>query len=465
MEAISIRKFSQLTPDTNDLLEFHYIIHPKDQKIWIRGRDVTRSLKYKNFSVSLNQLVLNENKTIWKELVDGYEVKNLPKNWQPHTIMINEQGFNHLLMRSNMPAGRQYVKWLCSGVLPFISKTSHNMHSNENSSSESTDSQEQSVENYDPTYVTIIDKIGHMNEIEKKYEEVQTEKDKLCQKLQKCEELCKNTYYKYIAQKIMIEHNLAVHRKSVSLARSLKNRVIPDIRQKLPNKVHMIALYIINRIPSMEFNDEKRPFHYITRSQKERIDYFDKIIAKCNTTASNMIVDDENADNVTSPEQTTVPNWCSWLKHATCYFKEFCPNAITQWIDTKYRNENPLWFGLSIKYNYIIFLTKTELREKMMISNSDDCSNFFELHDINNSDDLIMKCYTPYEKEKEVFEAIIQQALKRTQDECTMTDSLKYSINDVTDDQIQEYIDRTSEYSDSDEEEFVHEATQRMITN
>ncbi len=480
MEAITIRKFSKVSPNSDDLLEFRYIVHPTTNHLWFKGSSVSKSLKYATSSKAVTKLVAKDNKMLWKDLTAGFEVKNLPKNWQPITTMIDEAGFNQLMMRSTMSMAQEYVNWVCTDVLPSIRKTGCYIHPIYASQEQQTTT----VVNYnnDPTIVEKIRRLQHENskmqlecyttrckntELVTMNEELAKKAEELTRNLQNMEQLYQQTQIKYITQKVLTDHTLVARQKAVSVINSIKGRVIPNIQQKLPKKVHIVALYVLDKNSAIEYHETNRPNHYISRSQKERIDKFDKIIARCNTSVSNMVVEqaDSTADstNVTIHNQSAVvPESCSWLQYATCYVKECCPNAITQWIDTKYSNQNPIWFGMTMRYNHIKFLTKNQLQTKFSSLKPAANRKFCRMHNISNDDDLIRKCYTPYEKEKEVLQSLIKESLKRTQNEYEIADSLMLSIKDVPIHKIQEYFNKPS---DPDEDQFVQDlVNRRMIT-
>ncbi len=115
-----------------------------------------------------------------------------------------------------------------------------------------------------------------------------------------------------------------------------------------------------------------------------------------------------------------------------------------------------------MKRNHIKFMTKSELLLTSMM-NTAKYQKFRSLHHVDDFDDIFEKCYTPYEKEKEVLESMIKEALKRTRDDCVLTDRLKLSTNDVTNDEIARFTDNSNEPDEDDDEVANH--PNRMIEN
>jgi len=80
---------------------------------WLMGNDVAKALGYKNPRKALADHVDSEDQTRNESLrVKGRQV-----------VMINESGLYSLLLRSNLPAAREFKRWITNEVLPQIRHT------------------------------------------------------------------------------------------------------------------------------------------------------------------------------------------------------------------------------------------------------------------------------------------------------------------------------------------------------
>ncbi len=716
-ESITLHNFTLNIPDCDDVLQFYYINHPKTKKLWISGHSVARSLRYKNAIREVQKSVANDNKISWKDLIVGYKTQNLPKQWHPETVMIDEVGFHVLIVRSRMPTAKKYSKWIFEEVLPSIRNKGYYIQplgapTPLPALTESTSTQEIATNETDPEKLTLIEEIQRLNyentkmkqenqkiprleshakryqseltrykdnndayqdkieelykelavykqreaEMDEKHEKIETlgnelvlyrqrtteydeklqnlgselvlfkqrttetakklenlgnelviykqreaendeklqnmsnelvvykqreaenekqlviykqrqaeydekmqnmskelvlykqlrevhdeklkkvsnelvvykhrvteydeklenmgnelvlykqreadydeklenmgnelvaykqheaEYDEKLQKLdnelvlykrldeehtEKIQEI-EQMYEKkneesiifasrFALQKIMYTNNL----QCVKMMASTKDRVIPDIAEELPNKVNFLALYVLDRNTTQTFDDNIRPKHYISRSQKQRIDNFDKVIAESMKSVGELVCDQEAGKTVVQ-KRKAVPKGYEWLNNAQCYFKHQCPNAVAQWVDFKQRH-NPLWFGIKERYNMFWFMTKDELKAKMD-EKHDKYEYFYEKFNICTYDDLYTMCYTPYEREKEVLRSLIEEEIEKTNSQFDMTKHLKRTIKDITMDEFVDCFHNISKETAADEEEFIKRAKIQMIT-
>ncbi len=427
MEAITVHHTSITLAESNDVIEFHYIIHPITSKMWIAGTMVCHSLKYVNSHKALQRHVSKEHKSTLEDLIKEHTIGKLPKKLQKSSIMIDETGFKMLIFGSRLPIAKQYAKSLF-GIM-FGSVSSLIDANSPSTSSLTTNNNEE----------TLLQKIQRLERENSKYK---TEVVKYENKVTK-------THRKLIVEKTIKKHNINVCKKVMEKLEISKKRTIPDIESILPNKVHMIALYILNRnVDPSKFNEQNRPFHYVSRSQKERIDEFDKIIADSIRFHTESVHERDERGNLSIRQPKNIPKSCLWLKNATCYFKKQVPNAITQWIDVKYWN-NPLWFGITMTWNKLQFLNKQQLIAKMH-SNQNDYPQFINSLNIRSDDDLISHCYTSFEDEQEVLQMLVEEDVERTLKEFEIVDQLKYSENDLTMDEIAQEVENYESDDDMD---------------
>ena len=97
------------------------IVFDKEGKAWFSGADFAAMLKYEDPQNAISNLIDPSQK---KQLstIDA-EYKKIYKNAQPHTIYINEEGLNRLLMRSTKGEAKKLQYWIADVVMPQIRKT------------------------------------------------------------------------------------------------------------------------------------------------------------------------------------------------------------------------------------------------------------------------------------------------------------------------------------------------------
>ena len=111
-------------------LSFYAIENVETGDIWMTGSSIAESLGYQDPKRGIYDNVSIINKLPWNTLIKRVGSTypsitlplNLPKNWQPTTMMINEAGLNQLIMRSKLPNAQKFQQWVCADVLPAIRK-------------------------------------------------------------------------------------------------------------------------------------------------------------------------------------------------------------------------------------------------------------------------------------------------------------------------------------------------------
>ncbi|ADD73779.1 BRO-F [Lymantria xylina nucleopolyhedrovirus] len=121
----------------NNLFFEIYIFVDNNKNLWFKAKEIAQALDYNNTKQSI-QINVNEcDKTEWNKL--GYTIDQLeiPSNWHPKTIFINESGLYSLILRSKKPEAQHFKHWVTSEVLPSIKKTGkYDMCSQASSSTE-----------------------------------------------------------------------------------------------------------------------------------------------------------------------------------------------------------------------------------------------------------------------------------------------------------------------------------------
>ena len=83
---------------------------------WFVGSDVAKCLGYVRPDHAINNHVYDEDKI-------GYVLNRYgTSGGNPNVIIINESGLYSLILKSNMPAAREFQHWITSEVLPTMRK-------------------------------------------------------------------------------------------------------------------------------------------------------------------------------------------------------------------------------------------------------------------------------------------------------------------------------------------------------
>lgn len=98
---------------------FIYIYVDDNDKAWLRASDIAEILEYKDHQKSYN-LVFDQNKRYSYELIKP-EI-DLPYKWQRKTVMIDESGFNQLVLKSKKEEAIEFQKWVCGDLIPTVVK-------------------------------------------------------------------------------------------------------------------------------------------------------------------------------------------------------------------------------------------------------------------------------------------------------------------------------------------------------
>ena len=130
-----------------------------DGEGWLVGRDVAKTLGYKNISDALKKHVDEEDKGVAKcDTLGGIQ----------EMTVINESGFYSLVLGSKLPSAKKFKKWVTSEVLPSIRK--HGMYATD-----------ELLDNPD-LLIEIATKLKEERELNRRLQEENEEKNKLIEK-------------------------------------------------------------------------------------------------------------------------------------------------------------------------------------------------------------------------------------------------------------------------------------------
>lgn len=87
------------------------------------GIDLGRSLRYKNPSMAIHQLVPKNHKFLMR-IVDE-DNSSAKRRGNPNQIVVDEAGMYRLVFHSQLPAADDMVEWVTADVLPTLRKTGY----------------------------------------------------------------------------------------------------------------------------------------------------------------------------------------------------------------------------------------------------------------------------------------------------------------------------------------------------
>lgn len=102
-----------------------YITQDNQGAFQFKAKDITTILSYKDTNQAIVEHVQPSCRINWKQLSQQINLasKQLPSNWQPKTVFINEAGLYQLAMSSKKPEAQNFRSWVTGDVLPSIRKT------------------------------------------------------------------------------------------------------------------------------------------------------------------------------------------------------------------------------------------------------------------------------------------------------------------------------------------------------
>lgn len=86
-------------------------------------RDILKALEYSDIDHRINEFKIDDK---YKQKFDDIKALGstpVPYNFQPTIIFINESGLNNVLMNSNKPLAKIFMKKYLDEIMPAIRKT------------------------------------------------------------------------------------------------------------------------------------------------------------------------------------------------------------------------------------------------------------------------------------------------------------------------------------------------------
>lgn len=127
---------------TNGPAELINVFNYEDKKIraagtalepWFCGNDVAEILGYKSPTDAIRKHVDIDDKTTFKSIYDGapnHRPENKPSLNELNSTYINESGVYSLVLRSKLPAAKEFKKWITKIVIPSIRKNGYYVSDN-----------------------------------------------------------------------------------------------------------------------------------------------------------------------------------------------------------------------------------------------------------------------------------------------------------------------------------------------
>lgn len=102
----------------NNILD---IIADVDDILWFNAKNVCIILGYNNTKKAIRNHVDDNDRKYFMFIKTKYKISKY-KNFQPHSIYINESGLYSLLFKSRLEIGKKFKNWITSEVIPNIRK-------------------------------------------------------------------------------------------------------------------------------------------------------------------------------------------------------------------------------------------------------------------------------------------------------------------------------------------------------
>nr|QKN22484.1 putative protein 30 [Drosophila-associated filamentous virus] len=96
-----------------------YVYTAQDNIPWFKAKEIAILLGYTDVRRSY-QNIEDADKRQWSDLYNNDPGFAVPRNWQPTTIFINENGLYQLMLRCRRPEAEQFRQWITSEILPTI---------------------------------------------------------------------------------------------------------------------------------------------------------------------------------------------------------------------------------------------------------------------------------------------------------------------------------------------------------
>lgn len=97
-----------------------YIYIDEENNPWFKAKEIAKFLGYVNSTKAIQDNVSEFNKIMWFKIPSTTLQPEIPSNWHPNTIFINEAGLYELMLRSKLKCCKHFQNWVTSEVLPSL---------------------------------------------------------------------------------------------------------------------------------------------------------------------------------------------------------------------------------------------------------------------------------------------------------------------------------------------------------
>ena len=360
-------------------------------KFWFKGSDTAEVLGYKLPHKAIMDHVIADWKRSWVQLRDDLKpiTPETPKNWQPHTIFISEDGLHALIGESKKSEAIKFQKWMFEEVLPSIRKTGKYDISQKNNENVQLQVSQDSARFMD--LEKRVDGTSHQYQL-------------------KIIEITNNANLATIAYGLyglLAQHNMKENDDLRKTLANISDRVVPSLTNQ-PDKDPYLTCYTYPGSLLVK----------VTRCQNKMVEERDRILKRMN-------------DN-TKTKRVKMDDKYEWLRGCEKFHQVKCPNPIMLWNEIK-QSFPYFTFGFRFKNRSrteIEFLSETDLRDKYFelfkiyekvwnASNSAVISKRekyvakeFESLNFADVNDAVQKCLTPTIEVKEKVIGVINSAIE-----------------------------------------------------
>lgn len=101
-----------------------YITQDNQGEFWFKAKDIANILEYKDNKRAIQEHVRHNCRINWNELItqNNWSSNQLPSNWQPKTVFINEAGLYQLALNSKKREAQSFRSWVTIDLIPSIRK-------------------------------------------------------------------------------------------------------------------------------------------------------------------------------------------------------------------------------------------------------------------------------------------------------------------------------------------------------
>nr|ALN41998.1 bro-a [Cnaphalocrocis medinalis granulovirus] len=421
-----------------------WIVEVEKDKFMYGGHGVAEFLGYSKPWNALKRHVKPQWSKKWDEikstpkqgtLVTSSNDNHLPTNWHPHTVFISEAGVYALIMRSKLPAAKEFQRWLFEEVLPELRRSGkYDIQNNQSSSSEIVNFDKKLAEaqinvmqlklELSEAQTTIAKYDTTISEIKRNYEhqmaEYKEREYKMQLQMNDLANAANMTMTQFAVNALLAKDNIEENQQLRQTLTDISSRVVPELKEQ-PHKEEYITGY------ERMVNGKRRI--RMCRSQLHEIEQQDKVIQRYR----------EN-EGTSKAKRSKPSKRYAWLRDSEKFLQLKCPNPVMVWL--KVRADQPhMFYGLrytnKLKTEMEV-LNEQELRIKykndmlMCKQNKNIHSKIIEEFKALNfidENDCVAKCLTPSVDAKERINITVESIVENMSKELVPSTPQRSHLN------------------------------------